>query len=268
MSIAAAAVTAAVTVAGLAAGGAIYGLGDAGSVRGLNEAVTLLFAVPVLVTGMVMTRLGKPVGLLVWSGMLYYFAYNYIPFALDMPVGILLVPHLSIAALSLWAMILLLVSLDFAAFAGQVETVPRDRGIGAILIGLALFVFAYQAADVAALVFGGATSISSTPALLLADFVMAVPTLFAGGILVWKGRPAGIFVGGAMLFAYGALSVGVLALFGFQVAHGVGAVTLADAVAVALMVVVCAPAFVRIARRRARDWASASAAELPQPEPR
>jgi hypothetical protein len=85
-----------------------------------------------------LTRRGKLIRLLFWSGALFYVLYIYISYLFGMPFNVLFLPYLTIVTLSVYTMIGLVASIDGEAVHQRLTGVVPARTAGGILAGLAI----------------------------------------------------------------------------------------------------------------------------------
>ena len=123
-----------------------------------NDVVNLALGLPLLLGALALTRRGrtrrgKLLGLLFWPGALFYVTYNYIAYAVAMPLTWQFVLYLALVGLSAYAIFRLLKSIDGATVHARLASAVPARFSGGVLVGLgALFFLRAGAALVGALV--------------------------------------------------------------------------------------------------------------------
>jgi len=174
-----------------------------------NDVVNLLIGVPILLGSMWLARRGRLIGLLFWPGALLYVLYNYLAYVFAMPVGVPFVVSLTLATLSVYAIIGLGASIDATAVQQRLIGAVPEKAAGAALAGLGtLFCVRVIAVVVGALV--NQTAIGSTElAVLVADFVTS-PVSIIGGLLLWQRKPLGYVAGVGLLFQSSMLFIGLI----------------------------------------------------------
>lgn len=175
-----------------------------------TDVVILGIGLPCLLAAMVWARRGALVGLLFWPGMLLFVTYHAIAFAAGVPFRGPFYLYLILAALSAYTLFRLLASVDVFAVKQRLQGKVSERITGGALIGLGLL-FAGLVAQIM-------TAPASTPSEVatgIADLSI-IPTLVAGGVLLWRRQAWGYVVGAGLLFLVSMLFVGLLAFFILQ----------------------------------------------------
>src|SRR5512138_1708836 len=70
-----------------------------------NDIVSLVLGLPILLGSMWLAWRGKLIGLLCWPGALFFALYNYIAYAVAMPLGWVLLVDIVLVMLSVYALI-------------------------------------------------------------------------------------------------------------------------------------------------------------------
>ncbi len=185
-----------------------------------NDVVNLALGLPLLLGALALTRRGrtrrgKLLGLLFWPGALLYVTYNYIAYAVAMPLTWQFVLYLALVGLSAYAIVRLLKSIDGATVHARLAgAVPVRFGSG-VLVGLgALFFLRAGIALVGALA-GGTPLPPSELAVLVAD-LLTTPLWVIGGVALWWRRTLGYVAGTGLLFQASMLFVALLVFFILQ----------------------------------------------------
>lgn len=203
------------SVAGLFASQALYPTQDLRQSFVSNDVVNLALGLPLLLGALVLARRGALLGLLFWPGALFYVTYNYIAYAVALPLTWQFVLYLALAGLSAWAILRLLKGIDGAAVQERIAGAVPIRFGGGVLAGLgALFLLRAGAAIVGALA-GGTMPPPAELAVLVAD-VMVTPLWVAGGVALWRRRALGYVAGTGLLFQASVLFVALLVFFILQ----------------------------------------------------
>ena len=217
----------------------VYASQNAYPSESLIDMTSLVFFLPVSIVCLFFARRGSLMALLLWLGLLYSFAYNYIAFIFDVPFGVLLLPHLCIVPLSISAMVYIAAVVDTELFAGVFKKTVPAKFSGAILIALAVFIIFHQSADIIGALGGTAEAPTSNTSLLFADFAFALPMLIFSGLALWKGRGIGYLAGGAMLFGYLLSCLGLILLFILDSLLNASPFDIEGFIAISLMIVIC-----------------------------
>jgi hypothetical protein len=179
-----------------------------------NDAVTLLVAVPLLLTALHLDRRGSPRGRLVWIGMLGYAIYNYAFYLFGASLNAFFPLYVAALVVASTALILLLLTTDTEDLCRRLRPRAPVRVVGGSLtvvgVGLGVTWLSMWAAFVFA---GQPTPVDPEVFKLVAalDLSLMVTVLVTGGILLWRRRPWGIVVA-ALASIQGALYLFVLSV--------------------------------------------------------
>jgi len=180
-----------------------------------NDVVNLALGLPLLMGALALTRRGKLLGLLFWPGTLFYVIYNYIAYAVAMPLTWQFVIYLALVGLSAYAIFCLLESIDGATVHARLAGAVPVRFGGGVLVGLgALFFLRAGAALVGALV--GRTPLPPAELAVLVADLLTTPLWVIGGVALWRRRTLGYVVGTGLLFQASMLFVALLVFFILQ----------------------------------------------------
>jgi hypothetical protein len=179
-----------------------------------NDWVTLILAVPLLLWGVVRGARGSTRRLLVWLGLIAYAVYNYAFYLFGAALNVFFPFYVLAFVVAVVALILGLSRLDVAAVARSFRPATPVRAIGGLItcigIGLAAVWIVMWAAHVFA---DRPTPIDPEAFKLVAalDLTLMVPSLTAGGILLWRRSPWG-YVIASLATIQGALYLLVLSV--------------------------------------------------------
>ncbi|MBN2549060.1 MAG: hypothetical protein JXB15_07885 [Anaerolineales bacterium] len=175
-----------------------------------NDVVNLFIGLPILLGSLWLARRGSLIGLLLWPGALFFATYNYLAYAIALPLTIQFLVYIALVALSAYAIFRLLSSLDLGAVRQRLTGVVHERTAGGVL---AIFGALFFLRGVAQLAQG---SVSGPElAVTLADLLIT-PFWVAGGVALWRRRALGYACGLGLLFQGSMLFVGLLAFFILQ----------------------------------------------------
>lgn len=203
-----------------------------------NDVANLLIGLPILLGSIWLDRKGKYIGRLLWPGALMYTLYNYLAYAIALPVSWIYLSYLMIVAVSLYTLIAVFAGIDFnLAKQRLAESVPERLAAG-VLILLGAFVFLRVFAEV----LGAANQVEyleqTEIALLLVDALLA-PAWIIGGVLLWKRKPLGYAAGLSLLFQGSMLFIGLLLVLALQPLFTDTSLPLVDIVVVTAMGLIC-----------------------------
>lgn len=197
-----------------------------------NDVVNLFIGLPILLTSMWAARNGSALGLLFWPGALFYSLYNYIAYAVAMPLTAPFVVYLALAGLSAFGLLRLITSLDAPAIQRHLAGAVPARLAGGVLAGLGALFFLRA--------IGQIVSAPAGPelAVLVAD-LLTTPFWVAGGILLWRRQALGYAAGLGLLFQGSMLFVALLVFFILQPFVTGAPFPLTDFMVIAVMGLVC-----------------------------
>jgi hypothetical protein len=210
----AAVVMTAASVGGLVSGSGIYAGTDPKLLPLFvgQDALNLVVGLPILLGSMWLARRGSLIGLLLWPGALFYLLYDYGYYALGAPFNWFFVAYLVLIALSTYAMIAVVVSIDGAAVRERLASAVPARSIGGFLAALAvLFTMLWTAISVSALV-GGTSLDPVARTVTIMDLTVQLPALLLGGVLLWRRQSLGYVVAAGLLLQAAAYLIGLSAL--------------------------------------------------------
>jgi len=179
-----------------------------------NDSVTLAVAVPLMFSGLVLAGRGSIRGLLLWLGLTGYAVYNYAFYLFGAALNAFFLIYVAAFVLAVTVLILALSRMDVKQVADRVLPTAPVRLVGGALVFVGGGLTAVWIAMWAAYVFAGRPTPVEPEAFKLVaalDLALLVPTLTAGGVLMWKQAPWG-FVISAVGSIQGALYLFVLSL--------------------------------------------------------
>ncbi|MBE0684285.1 MAG: hypothetical protein IH589_20465 [Anaerolineales bacterium] len=103
-----------------------------------NDAVNLFIGLPILLGSMWLAWRGKLIGLLCWTGALFFAFYNYTAYVFAMPLNWMFPFHLALMMSSIYALIGLVASIDGKAVQQILSGAVPERFAGGVLGGLVL----------------------------------------------------------------------------------------------------------------------------------
>lgn len=174
-----------------------------------NDVVNLLVGLPILLGSMWLTWRGKLIGLLCWTGALFFVFYNYTAYVFAMPLNWAFPLHLILMTLSTYALVALVAIIDGKVVQQRLSGAVPERFAGGVLAGLGLlFLLRVIGVMVGALTSG--TPLAETElAVNIADF-LTTPAWVIGGILLWKRKEFGYVTGLGLLFQGGMLFIALI----------------------------------------------------------
>ena len=218
-----------------------------------SDAFNLVVGLPILLGSMLLARRGKLIGLLCWPGALFYVLYMYVPYVIGVPFNVLFLPYLVLVTLSVCTLIDLVASIDGEVVRQRLTGFVPARTSGGILVGLAILIIVRQVAVIVTALAGQTPVDAVELSSWIADFVVAVPVLLVGGILLWRRDPLGYVAGAGLLLGYGVLALSVIPFFVLQARYTGSPIDVSGVVAVLVMAALCFVPFAFFVRGAASD---------------
>jgi hypothetical protein len=178
--------------------------GYAGNALG-TWAVALLVATPVVTAAMHAAARGSLAARVVWLGGIGYLLYQAILSSFSLQFNPLFLLYVASLSLGVWAFVAVLATIDAGELAARVSPRFPARLVGGYLIATALAFAALWLGDVLPAVASGERPLSlrgttlPTNAVQVIDFAFTLPASFVAGLWLWRRRPWGFLLGGAML---------------------------------------------------------------------
>lgn len=193
-------------LAGLMCSQALLGLALPGAYRDAepirtawfgNDWITLVVSVPLLVAGMESAARGSIRGLLLWLGMIAYSVYNYAFYLFGAALNAFFPLYVLTTTVATVGLILAISRLDVADVARRFCPTTPARAIGGSLAGMGTGLAMVWIAMWAAHIFAGwPTPVAPDAFKIVAalDLALMVPSLTAGGVLLWRRHPWGYLI--------------------------------------------------------------------------
>jgi len=177
-----------------------------------NDVVNLLIGLPTLLVSMWLAWRGRLVGLLCWTGALFFVFYNYLAYVFAVPLYWALLVYLMLVALSGYTLLGLIAKIDGKVAQLKLRGAVPEKFAGGVLAGLgSLFLLRVIAIVVQATTRG--SSISQTElAVSMSDFLIT-PAWIIVGILLWRRKELGYVAGLGMLFQGSMLFIALIIFF-------------------------------------------------------
>jgi len=230
-------------VAGVLSAAALYGIlnpADAYPADDLartfvpNDVVGLALGVPALIGSMAWARRGRLLGLLGWTGALFFIPYNDIAYIMALPLNWAFAAHLVLAASSIYTLILLLAAMDIDVTSQRLRGRAPASLAGAVLTILGALFLVRVLVLLAQAIAAGEPLPPTELAVHTADLLIT-PAWTIGGLLLWRRQAWGYAVGLGLLFQGSMLFVGLFAFLLLQPILGAGTFSAADFMASLVM---------------------------------
>jgi hypothetical protein len=190
-----------------------------------QDAVTLLFGIPLLLVALRLARKGSLRGRLLLTGTLAYYLYTYAAAAFQTAYNELFLVYTALFSLSLWGLICALSEIDIPRLPGFfLPTLPR-RAIAAVFFAIGGFLFlAWTGRIIPPLLartppFG--LESYSTLVLQALDLAIIIPWAFLAGILLLRRTPAGYLLASLLTIKGLTLGLALLAMVIGEAARGI-----------------------------------------------
>jgi hypothetical protein len=162
-----------------------------------NDWVTLLVAVPLLLTGFVRAAAGSIRGLLLWLGLIGYALYNYAFYLFGAALNAFFPLYVAALVLAATLLILALSHIEARRVAESFRPTTPVRFIGGSLMFVGLGLASVWTVMWAFYIFAGRPTPIETEAFKLVaalDLSLMIPTLTVGGVLLWRRMPCGYVI--------------------------------------------------------------------------
>jgi hypothetical protein len=162
-----------------------------------NDLVTLVVAVPLLVATLVGARRGSDRALLVWLGAVGYMLYNYLFYLFGAAFNVFFLLYVLLVALSLYAFVLGLASLDAGKIGGEFRAGTPVKWISGLMLLIPLIMGGIELARAVGFIFTGEVPADivqtghPTGVVYAMDLALLMPAIVVAAVLLWQRRPWG-----------------------------------------------------------------------------
>lgn len=169
-----------------------------------NDAITLFFAVPILIAAMIVSNRGSLKAQLIWMGMLDYMLYNYAFYLFGAAFNVFFLMYAALLALSIIALIFGLANLDINWISQQFRKEAPVKWIGGYFLfvasGLGLvyliqsigFIFTDSVPAIVTIT-GHPTNV-----VFALDLTLVIPWLILGAVWLMRRKPWGYVIAGIL----------------------------------------------------------------------
>jgi hypothetical protein len=164
-----------------------------------QDALALLFGVPLLLGSAWLARRGSIRGLLCWMGLLFYVGYFWYFYVVGIKFSPLFIVHIALVSMSVFGLLYLLFSTDLQGLKERFDSRMPVRLIGSFLMATALAFAALWVGLVATAVVKGHDLDATTRFVIAIDGVVLLPLSFSCGLWIWRRDPLGYAVAGLLL---------------------------------------------------------------------
>lgn len=191
-----------------------------------QDAITLVIALPTLVIGAFLASRGSQRARLVWLGGLVYTVYTYVGYAFAVRFNSLFLIYVALLGCSTYALIGGLTTTDWAGIkAGFTERTPV-KGVSIYLGVIAgLFYLLWLSEAVPASLAGNPPQSlidAGTPTnfVQVLDMAWLLPAIMITAVSLWRKRPLGYTLAGALLTHFVLLTLAILSMVAFMARAG------------------------------------------------
>jgi hypothetical protein len=164
-----------------------------------QDIISLMIGLPLLLTATKLAQKGSVKGLLLWMGMLFYFAYSYYFYVVGVKFNLMFLGYIAIVAISLYSLLVLLILVDPKAVQAQFSPTTPTRSIAAFLLVMTgVFIVLWGGLTVSHLMAGEPLPPIERQVIGL-DGMVLLPLMLIGGWQLWHQRPWGYVLAGLLL---------------------------------------------------------------------
>jgi hypothetical protein len=194
-----------------------------------QDLITLLVALPTLLSSAILALRGSRRAHLVWLGALGYLVYTYLTYTLAIQFNPLFLVYVALLGLSLYALIGGLATTDFAGIKAHFSPRTPVKAVSIFLGVVALlFYFKWLSEDIPALLAGEVPqgvieAEAPTDIVHVLDMAWILPANVLTAIWLWRGRALGYALAGTLLSFLSLLVLAIMSMIVFQVLYGLAA---------------------------------------------
>lgn len=203
-----------------------------------NDVVNLLIGLPILLGSMWLAWRGKLVGLLCWTGALFFMSYTYIAYVFAMPSNWAFLLHILLVGSSVYTLTGLVANIDGQSVRQRLSGVVAEKFAGGVLVGLGSLFFLRAMGVVVNAIAGGIGLAASEQAVNIADLLIT-PSWVIGGFLLWRRKAFGYVIGLGLLFQGSMLFIALIVFLLLQPLLTAAPFALADTLVILVMGLIC-----------------------------
>ncbi|HSK85648.1 MAG TPA: hypothetical protein VK902_19920 [Rubrobacter sp.] len=183
-----------------------------------QDVVTLVVALPSLVTGAILASRGSARGRLVWLGVLGYVVYTYVTYTFGIRFNPLFLVYVALLGCSLYALIGGLATTDFEALKVRFtqRTPVKAASIFLAVVAILFYLVWLSEALPAVLVGGVPQSVledgTPTNVVHVVDMAWLLPGMLLTAVWLWRKRAIGYVLAGALLTLLALLKLAIVAM--------------------------------------------------------
>lgn len=175
-----------------------------------NDILNLIVGIPIILITMVSAKRGNLIGLLCYPGALFYITYVYTTYLLGLPFNVLFIPYLFLVTVSIYTIIILIVSIDYDQVHQKIKGYVPIKTSGAILFTLASLMIIYQTYSIILALINKSNVDQLMIAQWIVDLVFASPPVIIIGYFMMYRKALGYTLGISLLLFLSSLFIGVV----------------------------------------------------------
>ncbi len=199
------------SISGLVASSTLYPIEDLRNGFVTTDLLNLLFVLPLLIGGFVLSRRGSLIGLIFWIGSLLVINYHYIAYASAHPLTWPFFLYVTLVGSTAWAILRLITAVNLPEIKEQLKGAVPVRFTAGVLILLGLL-FLLRAGDIIIKTLDAGKMLPPTE---FADLISSSIWII-GGTLLWQKKALGYLLGSGLILQASMLFVGLLIYFILQ----------------------------------------------------
>jgi hypothetical protein len=192
--------------------------------QGRGQDLLTLLTVPVLLRAAGRARAGSLRAHLLWVGLMLYYVYSYLMYALATPYNDAFLAYLAALALSGYGLLNGLIRIDVHRVRPAFGWLPR-RGLGGYLLAVGAGFAVLELAPIVAALPGRVPADGFAPGLpnpvYVLDLTLFLPLCITTAVLLWRDHPASPVLAAIVLTKKATLGLAVLLMIVFQRADGI-----------------------------------------------
>jgi hypothetical protein len=229
--------------------------------QGRGQDLLTLLTVPVLVWGAARARAGSLRAHLLWVGLMLYYVYSYLMYALATPYNDAFLAYLAALGLSGFGLLSGLARIDAPRARPAFRWLPR-RGLAGYLLAVGVGFAALELAPILAALPGGVPAGGFAPGMpnpvYALDLTLFLPLCIGTAVMLWRDRPTGPVLAAIVLIKKATLGLAILFMIGFQLSAGLPVEPVMAVVFVVITVADLVLLGVGATRARPSQWSAGS----------
>lgn len=226
------------SVAGLRYRTLIYPTGELMQTFVSNDVVNILIGLPILLGSMGLAWRGRLIGLLCWTGALYYVLYNYLAYVFALPLSWAFLAHLILVVLSVYTLIGLVANIDGKEVKQRLAGAVPEKLAGGVLVGLGGLFFLRVMGVVVNALTSGIMPAETDLAVNISD-ALTTPAWVIAGILLWRRKEFGYVTGLGLLFQGSMLFIALIIFLLLQPFLTAAPLAVTDVIVIIPMGLIC-----------------------------